>query len=150
MRIITLWQPWASLIFATNDGVPMKRHETRSFRCPPAYRGEVIGIHAAKTFPASKHISGDLADLCYDAFGCAWNHSLPLGAILGTVRLGECAQMGGLMPAQPMDDEDRISGDWTPGRFAWRLHDPAAFPEPIYAAGKQGWWSHPLNEQGPA
>jgi hypothetical protein len=138
--VITLWQPWASLVFTPDsEGRPLKKHETRGFRYPARLRGEVIAIHAAKTFPAFRHISPELHDLCYDAFGCRYNDALPLGAIIGTVRLGDCVPTDDPF-ALPLDDDDRIAGDWSPGRFAWRLNEVTPLPAPVPARGKQGWW----------
>lgn len=132
LPIISLWQPWASLIFA---GV--KKHETRGFEPPLKYIGGYIAIHATAKFPAAKHISDDLHDLCLDVFGCSYNFTLPLGAILGTALLS-----GGIptVPCPPTTLADRIAGDWSPGRFAWPLSDVTKFKAPIPAKGKQGWW----------
>ena len=41
---ISLWQPWASLLFVP-DG---KVHETRDWKAPEKYIGRTILIHAAK------------------------------------------------------------------------------------------------------
>ena len=132
--VITLWQPWCSLVF--EDGY--KVHETRSFRYPARLEGQRIALHAAAAFPARKHITEALSDLCYDAFGCGWNYSLPRGAIIGTVKLS------GAYPVEkmpPSSNEDWIAGDWSPGRFAWLLTESHLLSAPLPAKGKQGWWS---------
>jgi len=46
MKALSLWQPWAEMIFRTDDdGVALKPDETRSW--PTHVRGR-IAIHAAK------------------------------------------------------------------------------------------------------
>src|SRR4051812_2667700 len=115
---ISLWQPYASLIFANMDGQFVKRHETRGRQPPLKYVGGFIGIHATAKFPPLRTISPELHELCMEVWGCSYNHTLPLGSLLGFVRLS-----GGLPTetARPASDEDRIAGDWSPGRFAWPL-----------------------------
>lgn len=134
--VISLWQPWASLIFAR-----VKIHETRSKPAPAKYIGQRIGIHATAKFPPLAAISSDLHELCMDYFGCHYNYSLQQGAILGTVRLVMCLPT---TDALPVNSDDLIAGDWRPGRYAWKLSDPVLFPLPILAKGKQGWWQHKL------
>lgn len=142
LPIISLWQPYASLIFAKlpDQANFVKQHETRSFKPPQKYVGGYIGIHATAKFPPIKSIPEDLHELCMDVFGCSYNHSLPQGAILGAVRIS-----GGL-PTESVTpwDEDRIAGDWTHGRFAWPLSDVTPFSVPLPMKGKQGWWRFDL------
>jgi hypothetical protein len=136
---ITLWQPWASLIFSGH-----KRCETRSFAPPFKYVGQRIAIHAAAALPSAKHFSEELCELCYDAFGCGWNFSLPRGAILGTVTLG------GFYPTEKVGfiaPDEKVAGDWSNGRYAWQLLDVEALPSPVPAKGKQGWWRAALAHQ---
>jgi hypothetical protein len=129
--VITLWQPWASLIFTGH-----KRCETRSFAPPFKYVGKRIAIHAAAR--ACPRVGDELADLCYDAFGCSWNYNLPRGAILGT------AVLGGFYPTEKVGcipPDEKLAGDWSDGRYAWQLLDVESLPTPLPAKGKQGWWS---------
>jgi hypothetical protein len=134
LPVISLWQPYASLIFAG-----IKQHETRGFEPPLKYIGGYIGIHATATFPAAKYISEELHELCLDEFGCSYNFTLPLGAILGTVLLSGGVPTATTCAASPAD---RIAGDWSPGRYAWPLSEVRKLPIPIPAKGKQGWWRH--------
>lgn len=141
LPIISLWQPYASLIFECRHSVPIKQHETRSRQPPLKYVGGHIGIHATAKFPPLKTISEELHELCMDVFGCSYNHSLPQGAILGTVLIS-----GGLPTesAKPASEIDHIAGDWSPGRFAWPLSEVAPFKIPLPMKGKQGWWKWEL------
>lgn len=136
MRAITLWQPWASLIFAG-----WKKYETRNRHT--FVRGPLL-IHAAACKPKlpescdwlTSQQQGDFSELLYDAFGCSWNHTLPTGAILGEVGLDECKTVDGY----DVDAPEQLCGNWTQGRFAWRLTNPQRFSAPIPAKGSQGFW----------
>lgn len=130
MRAISLWQPWASLIF-TGD----KKHETRSFRPPERLIGRRIAIHAAKRFVQPVALGLEL--LCEQEFGSLqrWRE-LPRGALLGTVLLTDAYPTESIEPGVV----DRICGDWTAGRFAWKLEQFERLPNPIPWKGRQGWF----------
>lgn len=140
---ISLWQPWASLIFARDEErVPVKVHETRHW-VPAAHgviqRGQRLIIHAAKTQQGYRDISEDLHDVCSTAFpyACAYRGFLPLGAALGEVTLVDWYAAD---PSKAEHEEDRIAGAWGEGRFAWRLADPVLYAAPVPMAGRQGFW----------
>lgn len=134
--VISLWQPYATLIFRRR-----KKNETRpaGTPLPNRYVGVPVGIAATASFPPLKLMSEELHELCMDEFGCSYNYSLPLGCILGTVIFDRRVPTTEMLPA---DDDDRICGDWRPGRFAWPIMSVAPFVAPISAKGKQGWWFH--------
>lgn len=113
MKAITLWQPWASAIFSGS-----KLYETRSW--PTAHRGPLL-IHAGKKI-----------DMVF-ATGCGF--VCPCGYILGAVDVVDCVS------AETVPENERAWGDFTPGRWAWKLANPRALREPIRATGKQGIWS---------
>lgn len=129
MRAITLWQPYATLIFAG-----AKLHETRPWRAPGSLIGQRIVIHAAKKIPARNPA---LETLCDEVLGDGWLERLPYGCGLGTVLLANSLSME---EASPVNAGDRIAGDWSEGRFAWRLSDPKQFPRPIPRRGFQRVW----------
>lgn len=129
---ISLWQPWASLIFAGD-----KQHETRAYPFPGKYAGQRVAIHAAKALPTE--LSVGLALLCEQNWGgqAAWRRLLPRGAIIGTVQLVACR----LVDSDAPSITDWVCGDWTPGRWAWQLDLPAELPSgPVPYRGKQGWF----------
>jgi hypothetical protein len=72
MKILTVRQPWASLIVAG-----IKDVENRSWRT--TYRGR-LGIHAAMRFDQD----------ALDAYGHLLDDDLPLGALVGSVTLTDC------------------------------------------------------------
>jgi hypothetical protein len=72
MKILTVRQPWASLIVAG-----LKDVENRSWSTK--YRGR-LGIHAAMRFDQG----------AIDAHGHLLDDDLPLGALLGSIMLMDC------------------------------------------------------------
>lgn len=127
---ITLWQPWASLIFA---GV--KTYETRAFPIPTKYQGRWVAIHAAKGFPRS--LPPGLGLVMLKWLGTSDPGDLMLGDVLGIVLLGTPIRTEDLDP----DNDERAAGDWSPGRWAWPILKSAALARPVPAVGRQGWFS---------
>jgi len=116
VRALSLWQPWASLIY---DG--RKTIETRSWEM--LYRGP-LAIHAAL------HIE---KDACED-FGYDWK-TIPRGAVLCIVGVQGCVRFPN--PLAPPDEY----GDFAEGRFGILMTMLEKFAEPITAKGKQGIWN---------
>lgn len=137
MRVISLWQPYASLIMARR-----KKFETRHWAFPEHLTGETIAIHAAaKAIPKDGYGSW-VDEICANTFGSDYRTTLPRGAILGTVKLVECwrtqdAMVGG----ERVHGMEYAVGNWEPGRYAWELGEINKFDTPVPAKGKQGWWS---------
>jgi activating signal cointegrator 1 len=134
MKALSLWQPWATLVV-----VGAKRFETRSW--PTTYRGP-LAIHATKKRDVLERIlAGDgaflylheiLRRLRLDAI-----EKFPLGAIVGTCEVVDCTQAEWLKPSI----DEMAVGDFTAGRFGWKLEKPAPMDPPIEAAGAQGLWT---------
>lgn len=126
--VVTLWQPWACLI-----EIGAKPFETRSFKMPDRLLGKRVGIHAAAR-PCVVDLPQETLDAIGDAFGkCGWNSWLPRGVIVCTAILAET------IPADQVEAD--LFGDYTPGRFAWRLEDVQPVHPHIPAKGRQqiGW-----------
>ena len=134
LRTISLWQPFASLIFARK-----KKHDTRSFRAIARHDGERLVIHAAKKMLPDELLTPELHALCVETFGPDYRETLPRGVLLGTVELGYCRSSSDIR--HTLDADDFAAGDWTDGRYGWELRNPQALPSPISAKGQQGWWS---------
>ena len=64
---------------------------------------------------------------------------LPYGAIIGVATVVAClsTHTAGAPFAEPEDEADSAFGDWSPGRYAWRLADTAMLPYPIPFCGRQ-------------
>ncbi|MVM33616.1 hypothetical protein GO755_26495 [Spirosoma sp. HMF4905] len=146
MRIITLHQPYATLMFLKRNGHVLKSNETRSWHHEKV-KG-IIGIAAAKTM---HKYAKDLMltwPFCEDLKGV----QLPLGVILGTVEIVSYQRSEdwmnefsspNLSPEQfEIEDREFRYGNYEPGRWIWRTKNATAFDEPIKAKGSQGWWSY--------
>ena len=132
MKALTLWQPWASLIVLGH-----KRFETRSWKTDGLI-GERIAIHAAKR-PAEDMNSKLLNELAALELEPAF---LPLGAVVGTGVTTDFCRTELIAPDLPASE--LAFGDYSPGRWAWRIEDVEALPEPIPARGRQGIWEWTL------
>jgi len=152
MRIITLWQPWATLI-----ALGLKQYETRSWAT--SYRGK-LAIHAAKR--PMKHdelmlVSKSLPSSHHALMQQFWQASLrdtptmkrvPLGAIVAIVELKNCWRMIDhidnlqAVPSSVIIDTNTVLekavGDWQHGRYAWRLEDIQPLLHPVPFKGGQG------------
>lgn len=132
---ITLWQPWASLIFA---GV--KRHETRGFRLPDRLVGQWVAVHAAARSVRPAELTPELDAICQRQWGRDYETSLPHRAVVGLCRFAEPYRTED--ERRPFADADDIhAGDWSPGRWAWPIsHELYRLDPPAKAKGRQGWW----------
>lgn len=132
MKTISLWQPWATLV-----ALGVKRYETRSW--PTNYRGP-LAIHAAKR-PAKpvEWPFGIRTALKESGFG--WDgEGLPYGCIVCTVELVNVVRTETMF--LPSTSRERWFGDYTPGRFAWRLANVQPVDN-IPTRGSQGFWEIP-------
>lgn len=157
MKILSLTQPWASLVAAG-----AKTIETRSWATP--YRGW-IGIHASKGFPKwAKDLCKEepfatqvsmLRQNCAGEFYLAdvIDKRLPLGQILCVCRIETCVPTERVRAWRYEIDRycdvdgfwhisarEEAFGDYGPDRFAWVLSDIRPLAEPIPAKGALGLW----------
>ena len=138
MKALSLWQPWASMLFLKDSaGEFLKWAETRSWGTN--YRGKLV-IHAAKRPVDHWEIVGILDDL--ETAGADYR-KLPLGAALGIVEVTNCQSMTPeLITLQ--SERERRAGNWERGRVAIYFgKDRILFPEPILMRGSQGFWETP-------
>ena len=139
MKAITLWQPWASLV-----AIGAKRFETRSWAT--TYRGP-LAIHAAKKpmssiLPMIATLERKVMELSF-VFSPGVFHgfdSLPLGCIVATCELADCLPVEDVYhELYDMRNEEHF-GDFSAGRFAWRLNGVVLLDKPIPARGAQRLW----------
>lgn len=150
IKVISLWQPWASLI-----ALDLKEIETRSWHT--GYKGPLY-IHAAKKVVPFEMLFGGmeqeqkesiLEKIC-SAYGSYDN--MPTGAIIAKTNLLDCFKIkenyhetaileGGIK----VIGSEYYFGDYTPGRYAWKLSNTKMI-EPIPARGQQGFWNFNLPE----
>jgi hypothetical protein len=136
MKALSLWQPWAEMIFRTDDdGVALKPDETRSW--PTHVRGR-IAIHAAKK--PLRSILREFPQLKMSLMLCGVReHELAFGAIIGTVEIVHCLPTALVRRA----DWQLCWGDYTLGRWAFELLSPIRFETPIPYIGRQGFFNVP-------
>ena len=67
---------------------------------------------------------------------------LPYGAIIGMAELVDCKKIDQTYHDFVRDfcHSDYAFGNFTVGRYAWRMEKPVLFDAPIPAKGKQGLW----------
>lgn len=127
IKAITLWQPWDTLV-----AIGAKPYETRHW--PTAYRGDLV-IHAAAkrdndTIEFLRQIRPEIQRYHVQF------PPLQYGKVLCVVTLADC------IPTEAVPDDERRFGDFTPGRFAWKLENVRVFDPPIPAKGMQGLWTY--------
>lgn len=68
----------------------------------------------------------------------------PTGAIIGAAILTDCKLIDQAYHDFTKDlcPEEFLYGDFTVGRYAWRLEKPVLFKNPVPAAGKQRLWEY--------
>lgn len=130
MIALTLHQPFASLVMRR-----IKRTETRSWAAPDTVIGNRIAIHAARRVPID--VDPLVEKICREWLGENWALEVPLGCLLGTVRVDRCERMP---IVGPKSWQDRACGIWKLGRFGWDLSDPIRFADPVPCRGYQRLW----------
>jgi len=129
---ITVRQPWATLL-----ACGIKRYETRSWAT--RYRGP-IAIHASARMQPEDRIwvqeDPDVLQLVGRHTGDWSDGQWPLGVVLAVGRLVDCEETDGLF----VRGLERRLGDFSPGRYAWRLEGVVRLPEPVPARGSLGLW----------
>ena len=129
MKAITLHQPWASLIAAG-----AKTTETRSWPAPKADWGSVIAIHAGKTEDLDfRHRDPDVVQVL-------GSEPTPKGAIVAIARIKDCLPTEHSWPGRLY----KHFGDFSFGRYAWRLVDVQPLRDPLPCTGHQRLWTLPI------
>lgn len=129
IKVISLWQPWASLM-----ALGAKRFETRHWTTD--YRG-TIAIHAARhrddeseMYFEYPEFAGVLRKGGYRKFD-----DLPLGAVIAIADFTHIFQTEKLKAK--ISAQERDFGNYADGRFAWWFQN-ARMIEPIPLRGEKG------------
>mgnify|MGYP000164355402 CR=1 FL=1 len=158
MKAISLWQPHAQLI-----AIEAKPFETRSWQTP--YRGK-IAIHAGKnqeeiagmqqriksfkerelwteqkdTFLSEMARSVNEWGKAHGLDGFKWK-DFSFGAVVAI------ADLTAIYPTRDLHLELPASlfGDFTPGRYAWKLTNVEMLKTPYLLRGQQGLWNLPMH-----
>lgn len=124
MKVLTIKQPWATLIMQGN-----KRFEFRSWKTN--FRGEFL-IHAGKGIDkeAMERLKKYLPE------------EIPTGKILGKVTLTDCIAMNDDL-AEMLDKEnnDIYTSHSFSNNYAFKLENVQVFDTPIEAKGQLGFWN---------
>ena len=123
MKVLTIKQPWASLIMQKD-----KRFEFRSWQTK--YRGDLL-IHAGKG--VDKEAMKRLAKYIPE--------DMPTGKILGKVTLVDCVKMSPEFKAILLRENNDIYTDSSfCENYGWQLENVEVFESPIEAKGKLSLW----------
>lgn len=126
MKAISLHQPWATAVV-----LGLKRNETRGW--PTRYRGP-IAIHAALRWQQDQVVFARLA-----RGHCALPTDLPRGVIVGVAWLTDCVTTSEICPT--IGFQERMFGNYGPGRYAWLLEHAKPLSAPLEYRGKQGFFN---------
>ncbi len=131
MKIISLWEPWASFVARG-----YKKWETRHW--PTSYRGP-LAIHAAKTKEAIdeaglKLVEAGIKKSMFDPDPFPMGDGdWPFGCIVAVCTLADCKWTNDVKPSV----QEKALGNYTHGRFAWILEDVRRV-KPLPHRGMQG------------
>jgi len=129
VKALSLLQPWASAIM-----LGYKQIETRSWRTD--YRGR-IAIHASKRFTKD-----DWEFMQHEhSIGNLYPPGLPLGAIIGLATIVSCERTEYWRPL--ISELEDSYGDYSNGRWGWKLAEIEPFEKPIPCKGSLGLWTVP-------
>ena len=139
IKTISLYNPHALLI-----GLGLKLNETRSW--PTKYRG-LLAIHASKTMTPflnrlcfEEPFKKPLVDAGYIK-GKEWIKPLPSGAVIAVCNLVDCREITKLYRLYGLPEEPDLSfGDYSVGRYVWKLENPILLPEPVPVKGQRSIW----------
>ena len=135
MRALSLTEPWATLV-----AIGAKQWETRIWSTP--YRGR-LAIAAAKSFPRECYELVDTQPFAAALFNDAVRPVISrwhLGHIIAVVDLIDCIRI----TANNAPPEPEFSfGDYTPGRFMFKLENVRRLATPVPCKGALGIWTVP-------
>ena len=152
MKVLSLMQPWASLLFWINPdtGKPLKDWETRSWKPSLStiadLQREGFLIHASKAIGTREQRE------CYlwlheNGYSDFVNSTKPFGAIIGRVTLGRVFTTDNYASKiHTINDRSNYAlGDYRSGRYAWEILNPIPLPaNRIYqCSGQLNLWTFP-------
>jgi hypothetical protein len=134
VKVITLLDPWATLVSLLEKG-----YETRKWRTK--YRGP-IAIHVSASI-RPWHMDLSFKEPFRTALASTFTpdgkgRRLQLGKIIAVANLVEIVPTQEIAPK--LSAKELAFGDFSPGRWAWRLDDLHQIVTPVPAKGKLGLW----------
>ncbi|WP_333861860.1 ASCH domain-containing protein [Clostridium sp.] len=139
MKVLTINQPWASLIVLGE-----KKIETRSWSTK--YRGALL-IHSGSTINGSVCLIHPFKKVLDKYFQRLID--MPTGMIIAKCNLVDCIRIlseDGLTAKLEnnfiVEKNEYNLGNYTPGRYAWILKDIEVLSKPKFVKGKLGVWNY--------
>ena len=129
-KAISLWQPYCSLI-----GFGLKHFETRSWKTK--YRGILVICSAKKKTIEQRQLYETLAQKY--SLNQSWD-SLPFGKACVVCKLTDCILITQEL-IHKTNQTEIDCGDWTAGRYAWKLDRVRIIQDPYPVKGQQGLWN---------
>ena len=123
MKVLTIKQPWASLIV-----YKYKKYEFRSWKTN--YRGKIL-IHAGLSIEKN----------CIEKFK-DYNMNYIKGAIVGEAELTDCILVDEKFDKELRSVEPLVYGNNHIGNYAWKLENVKIYDKLIYVKGKLGLWNY--------
>ena len=171
MKAITIHQPWASLIAAGFKTYETRSRATRYRGLIAIHAGakqplSILGKEDYHLIREAAVALGNKWSYNYVVPLMQLNN-LPRGAIIAIARVVDCWNIV-VCPGTDVDtakhipiggelnvsakhprfgeyivpsEQERLFGDWDPGRFAWQLELVEAFETPVPVKGRQGLWT---------
>lgn len=127
MKVITLKQPWATLVA---EGI--KKYEFRSWRYN--YRGEIL-IHSGAG--VDKEAMKKVESLCLE---------YPQKKIIAKVTIEDCLELNDKLNKKICDSNPMVYGNKKRTGFAWKLNNVKKVNINKTINGKQGIWNYDLDE----
>lgn len=139
MKAISLWQPWAQFV-----AIGQKTYETRSW--PTSHRGDIVVCAAkrkTKELPmiAMAWLAKTNLFSPADTTVAETLDRMPHGAALCVVAVESCEpteQLDPMFCPARLSPRDRDLGDFSHGRWAWKLANLRKLRRPVPVVGKQG------------
>ena len=126
MKVISIKQPWASLIMSG-----YKNYEFRSWKTN--YRGKIL-IHA------SLNTDKDAVDKYKHL-----NLDYPTGCILGEVNITDCIKVDSVFENDLKQVDNIVYNSNYIGQYAFKLENVIKYKTPILAKGQLGIWNFNQN-----
>lgn len=123
MKVLTIKEPWASLIV---NGY--KKYEFRSWKTN--YRGKIL-IHAGMSI--EKDMLGNIKD---------YNIEINKGAIIGEADLVDCILVNEEFDKELRNIDKIVYGNNHINNYAWKLENIKKYDKPIPIKGKLGLWNY--------
>lgn len=127
MKVITLKQPWASLV-----AYGYKKYEFRSWKLN--YRGDII-IHAG--LGIDKEAMDQVKDL---------NLDFPSKKLMAIVHIDDCISLDNEISKSINEENPLVYGNKIRTGYAWKLSNIRLLSIPDSIPGKQGIWNYDLKD----